>query len=100
MPSVINEKGNQPYIGLAPSNLAQSPIGMKGSEELLPGLSGVFLTSKGINPQYGQLANGPASLLAINGTFGRPINNNGDGSRAGVAFNDPLNAGLSSKDFG
>jgi len=100
MPSVINKNANHAYFGMSPNTLAQSTIGIKGSEELLPGLSGVFMASTGWNPQSGMLANGPASLVNINGTVGRPTVNNGDGSRAGQAFNDQLYVGLSSKDFG
>jgi predicted porin len=100
MPAIINKNANHSYFGMVPNGLSQTSVGIKGTEELLPGLSGVFMASTGINPQSGQLASGAASLMAINGTIGRPTINNGDASRAGQAFNDQLYVGLSSKDFG
>src|ERR1035438_2548995 len=67
---------------------------------VLPGWSGVFNASTGINPNSGH----PASEVGTN-----PLNNGlprasysfaGDGARAGQVFNDELYAGISSAHVG
>ncbi len=88
---------------MVPSGLSQTTLGIKGEEQLLPGLAGVFYASTGINPQSGQLANAPGSQAANNGLTGGANGNqslNADGTRGGQAFNDELYAGLASKTFG
>ncbi len=98
--SLLNKNANHAYFGVSPNNLTQTTIGLKGSEEFLPGLSGVFWASTGINPQSGQLANAPGSQVNNQGLNRLSYSLNGDGSRGGQAFNDQLYAGLSSKTFG
>ena len=98
--SLINKNATHSYFGIAPSGLSQTTIGIKGSTEILPGISGVFWASTGINPQSGQLANAPGSVADQNGLNRNAYSNNGDGSRGGQAFNDQLYAGLSSKTYG
>ncbi len=98
--SLINKYTNQPHWGVAQNNLSQTTLGVKGEEELLPGLSGVFMASTGINPQSGQLANMPGTMVSNQGLPRTAYSFSGDGGRGGQAFNDQLYAGLSSKDFG
>ncbi|WP_374544758.1 porin [Rhodoblastus sp.] len=98
--SLINKNANRSYFGVAPSGLSQSTLGVKGSYEILPGISGVFWASTGINPQSGQLANAPGSIVDNNGLNRNAYSNNGDGSRGGQPFNDQLYVGLSSKTYG
>ncbi len=98
--SLINKFGNHPYFGVAQNNLSQTTVGVKGEEELLPGLSGVFLASTGINPQSGQLANMPGTMVSNQGLSRTAYSYVGDGGRGGQAFNDQLFAGLASKEFG
>ncbi len=88
------------YFGVNPNGLSVSTVGIKGSEEILPGLSGVFMASTNINPQSGQLANAAGSIIDNNGLNRNSYSNLGDGSRGGQAFNDQLYVGLASKDFG
>ena len=85
---------------MAPSGLSQTTIGVKGEEELMPGLAGVFYASTGINPQSGQLANATGSQVANNGIPLGSQSMNIDGTRGGQAFNDQLYVGVSSKTFG
>ena len=85
---------------MAPSGLSQTTLGIKGEEELMPGLAGVFYASTGINPQSGQLANAPGSQVANNGLPLGSQSMNIDGTRGGQAFNDQLYVGVSSKTFG
>ena len=42
---------------IAPNNLSQTGLGIRGKEEFVQGWSVVFNASTGINPQSGQLAN-------------------------------------------
>jgi hypothetical protein len=46
---------------IAPNNLAQTGLGIRGKEELLPGWFVVFNASTGINPQSDQLADASAT---------------------------------------
>jgi len=98
--SLINKFTNRPYFGVAQNNLSQTTLGIKGEQELLPGLTGVFLASTGINPQSGQLANMPGTLVSNQGLARSAYSFSGDGGRGGQAFNDQLFVGLSSKEFG
>ena len=98
--SLINKYTNKPYWGIAPNNLSQTTLGVKGEEELLPGLAGVFMASTGINPQSGQLANMPGTMVSNQGLPRSAYSFSGDGGRGGQAFNDQLYAGLSSKTLG
>jgi predicted porin len=98
--NLISKNATHSYFGISPSNLAQSTIGIKGSTEILPGISGVFWASTGINPQSGQLANAPGSLVDQQGLNRNNFSNSGDGSRGGQAFNDQLYVGLASKTYG
>jgi predicted porin len=97
---MLNKAGRGGFFGFNPNGLANSNVGIKGSYEILPGVSGVFIASTLFNPQSGQLQNAPGSLVEQQGV---PLNlqsQNGDGSRGGQAFNDQLNVGFSSKEFG
>jgi predicted porin len=98
--SLVNRNGNQSEFLIAPNNLSQTTLGIRGKEEFLPGWSVVFNAATGINPQSGQLAN--ASLTDINdnglprGAYSEAI----DGSRAGQPFNDEFYGGVSSTELG
>ena len=98
--NLINKNATHSYFGVSPSNLSQTTVGIKGATELLPGLTGLFYASTGINPQSGQLANAPGSLVDQNGLNRNAYSNNGDGSRGGQAFNDQLYVGLANPIYG
>jgi len=97
---LVSKYATHPYFGFAPNGLSQSSLGIKGTQEILPGLSGVFMAQTGINPQSGQLANAPGSLVDNQGLNRNAYSNLADGSRGGQAFNDQLYVGLSSKTYG
>jgi predicted porin len=97
---VVNKNARAAYFGINPNGLSTSTLGVKGSVEVLPGWSGVFMASTNINPQSGQLANAPGSLIDQNGLNRNNFSMNGDGSRGGQAFNDQLYVGVASKEFG
>jgi predicted porin len=98
--NLINKNASHSYFGISPNNLSASTLGVKGSTEILPGISGVFWASTNINPQSGQLANAPGSQIDNNGLNRNNYSNNGDGSRGGQAFNDQLYVGLANPVYG
>jgi predicted porin len=98
--SLINRTGNRSQFLIAPNNLAQTGLGIRGREPLLPGWWGVFNASTGINPQSGQLASTLATDALNNGMPRASYSATVDGARAGQIFNDELYVGLSSDQFG
>src|SRR5208282_6565305 len=65
--SLVNRNGNHSQFLIAPNNLSQTGLGIRGKEEFLPDWSVVFNASTGINPQSGQLANASATDFINNG---------------------------------
>ena len=98
--SLVNRNGNHSQFLIAPNNLSQTGLGIRGKEELAPGWFAVFNASTGINPQSGQLANLAATNTADIGLPRSRYTFAGDGARAGQAFNDELYVGISSIQFG
>ncbi len=98
--SLVNRNGNRSQFLIAPNNLQQTGLGIKGKVEFLDDWFGVFNASTGINPQSGQLANMGATNTTNNGLARGSYSETGDGARAGQAFNDELFGGLSSTYFG
>ena len=98
--ALVNRNGYQHRFLVAPNNLQQTGVGIRGREEFLPGWSVVFNASTGINPQSGQLANASATNIANNGLPRSSYSIAIDGSRAGQAFNDEFYAGIASTYFG
>jgi predicted porin len=98
--SLVNRNGNHSRFLVAPNNLQQTGLGIRGREEFSPGWAVVFNASTGINPQSGQLANLGATNTLNAGLPRSSYSFAGDGARAGQAFNDELYAGLSSSKFG
>ena len=98
--SLINRNGNHSQFLIEPNNLSQTAIGLRGREQILPGWFGVFTASTGVNPQSGQLANLAATNTANAGLPRKSYSFAGDGARAGQAFNDELDVGISSEQFG
>src|SRR5271156_3816139 len=98
--SLVNRNGNHPQYLIAPNNLSQTGLGIKGTQEIFYGLSAVFNASTGFNPQSGQLANLAATNTINAGLPRSSYSFAGDGARAGQTFNDEIYAGLSSPVFG
>ena len=98
--SLVNRNGAGSRFLVAPNNLAQTGLGIRGKEEFAPGWSVVFNLSTGINPQSGQLANASYTDIADNGLPRSSYSEAIDGARAGQYFNDEYYGGISSKDFG
>jgi predicted porin len=98
--SLVNRNGYQHRFLIAPNNLQQTGLGIRGKEEFIPGWSVVFNASTGINPQSGLLANASQTDIINNGLPRASYSIAIDGARAGQPFNDEYYAGVSSKYVG
>ena len=96
----MNRNGYQRRFLVAPNNLSQTGLGIRGKVEFRPGWSVVFNASTGINPQSGLLANASATQIANNGLPRSSYSFAIDGARAGQPFNDQYYGGISSTHFG
>jgi predicted porin len=96
---IVQKNSNHSIMGVTPSNLSQSRVGLQGIEPLVGDWSGVFKLETFFNPQSGQISDALKSLAQNNG---RPLGSqttNLDSSVAGQAFQQSF-AGFSSKTFG
>jgi predicted porin len=98
--SLVNRNGSQHRFLVAPNNLQQTGLGIRGKEEFQPGWSVVFNASTGINPQSGLLANASKTDIINNGLPRSSYSYAIDGARAGQVFNDEIYGGVSSARFG
>jgi predicted porin len=98
--SLVNRNGYQHRFVVAPNNLSQTGLGIRGKEEFLPGWSIVFNASTGINPHSGLLANASQTDIVNNGLPRKSYSIAIDGARAGQPFNDEYYGGISSTHFG
>ncbi len=98
--SLVNRNGYQSRWVIAPNNLSQTGLGIKGKEQFLPGWYVVFNASTGINPQSGRLASMAQTNTTNNGLPRASYSETGDGARAGQPFNDEFYGGISSTQFG
>ena len=84
--NIVRQNSRGSVIGLTPSNMGQSRVGVQGVETLNDEWSAVFQLETFFNPQSGEVADSLKSLAANNG---RPLNAQTvgvDGSSAGQAF--------------
>jgi predicted porin len=98
--SLVNRNGYQHRFLIAPNNLQQTTLGVRGKVEFHPDWFVVFNASSGINPQSGLLANASATMTSNNGLPRSSYSYTIDGARAGQPFNDEIYAGISSERFG
>ena len=98
--SLVNRNGYQHRFLVAPNNLSQTGLGIRGKEEFLPGWFVVFNASTGINPQSGLLANASETDIINNGLPRASYSIAIDGARAGQPFNDEIYGGVSSEHVG
>jgi predicted porin len=97
--NIVRQNSNGSVVGVTPSNIGQSRVGLQGIEPLNDDLSGVFQLETFFNPQSGEIADSLKSLAVNNG---RPLTAqtvNVDGSSAGQAFQTAW-IGLKSARFG
>jgi predicted porin len=100
LPYLISKNGNRPYFGAAPNALSGSFVGLKGTEELFPGLSGVFNLQTSFLPTSGRLSDGLGSIVQNNGLSTTAQTTFADSSKDGQALNTAAWAGLSSPTYG
>ncbi|MGB6688417.1 MAG: porin [Terracidiphilus sp.] len=98
--SLVNRNGYEHRFLIAPNNLQQTGLGVRGKEEFAHGWSVVFNASTGINPQSGLLANASETDIINNGLPRASYSIAIDGARAGQPFNDEYYAGVSSAHVG
>lgn len=97
---LIQKNSNKSITSFGPNGLSQSKIGLKGKEEIVEGLSGVFNLEMGFLPTSGNLADALKSLTHNNGVPLAQQTTAADGGRAGQLFNGVAYLGLESKDWG
>ena len=97
--NIIRSNAHQSVIGMTPSNMGQSRVGLQGIEPLGKDWSAIFQVETFFNPQSGQIADSVRSLTANNG---KPVHEQSvavDGSSAGQAFQTAF-VGLTSERLG
>src|SRR5581483_3693102 len=65
--NIVRQNSRQSVLGLTPSNMGQSRVGLQGIEPLNEEWSATFQIETFFNPQSGQLADSVRSLIANNG---------------------------------
>src|ERR1700722_8228612 len=98
--SLVNRNGYQHRFVVAPNNLQQTGVGIRGREEFWNGWAVVFNASTGIHPNSGLLANASATDFNNNGLPRKSYSMAIDGARGGQPFNDEYYGGISSTSFG
>src|ERR1700733_3972263 len=84
--NIVRQNGQQSVIGLTPSNMGQSRVGLQGTEVLNEDWSAVFQVETFFNPQSGEIADSLKSLTVNNGRALTAQTVGVDGSSAGQAF--------------
>jgi predicted porin len=97
--NIVRQNSRQSVIGVTPSNMGQSRIGLRGIEALNDEWSAIFQVETLFNPQSGEIADSLKSLAVNNGLPLAKQTVGVDGSSAGQAFQTSY-AGLTSRRFG
>ena len=97
--NIVRQNSRNSVIGLTPSNMGQSRIGLQGMEPLNQDWFAIFQIESFFNPQSGEIADSLKSLTTNNG---RPLAEQSvgvDGSSAGQALQSAF-VGVNSARFG
>jgi predicted porin len=97
--NIVRQNGRQSVIGLTPSNMGQSRVGLLGIEPLNEDWSAVFQVETFFNPQSGEVADSLKSLAVNNGRSLATQSVGVDGSSAGQTFQTAW-IGIKSARFG
>ena len=97
--NIVRQNDDQSVIGLTPSNMGQSRVGLQGIEPLNDEFSAVFQIETFFNPQSGEIADSLKSLTVDNGRALTAQSIGVDGSSAGQAFQTAY-VGVKSMRFG
>ena len=65
--NIVRQNSRQSVLGMTPSNMGQSRVGLQGIEALNDDWSAVFQIETFFNPQSGEIANSLKSLAVNNG---------------------------------
>ena len=84
--NIVRQNSGGSVIGLTPSNMGQSRVGLQGTEVLNDDWSAVFQIETFFNPQSGEIADSLKSLVVNNGRSLTAQTVGVDGSSAGQAF--------------
>lgn len=97
--NIVRNNSRESVIGLTPSNMGQSRVGLQGIEPLTKEWSAVFQAETFFNPQSGEIADSLKSLAVNNGRTPATQSVGVDGSSAGQAFQTAW-VGIRSERFG
>jgi predicted porin len=97
--NIVRQNGQRSVIGLTPSNMGQSRVGLQGTEALNEDWSAVFQIETFFNPQSGEIADSLKSLAVNNGRSLTAQTIGVDGSSAGQALQTAW-VGVKSARFG
>jgi predicted porin len=97
--NIVRQNSRQSVIGLTPSNMGQSRVGLRGIEPLYDDWAAVFQAESFFNPESGQIADSLKSLVVNNGRSLATQSVGVDGSSAGQALQTAF-VGLQSARFG
>ena len=97
--NIVRQNSREPVIGLTPSNMGQTRVGVQGIEPVGGDWSAVFQAETFFNAQSGEIANSLESLAVNNGRSLGSQSVGVDGSSAGQVFQSAF-IGLKSLRFG
>jgi predicted porin len=97
--NIVRQNSREPVIGLTPSNMGQTRVGVQGIEPVGGDWSAVFQAETFFNPQSGEIADSLKSLAVNNGRSLGSQSVGVDGSSAGQVFQTAF-IGLKSLRFG
>jgi predicted porin len=98
--SLVQKNDYDSPVGLTPSNLSQSRIGLSGNEPLVGDWAGVFRLETFFNPQSGDLSDGIKAVALNNGKAATSQVSGVDTSVAGQLFAGAANVGFASPTYG
>jgi predicted porin len=98
--SLVQKNDYDSPVGLAPSNLSQSRIGLSGNEPLIGDWSAVFKFETFFNPQSGDIADGVKAVALNNGKALTSQTTGVDTSVAGQLFSGAAYIGFASPTYG
>ena len=97
--NIVRQNSDRSVIGLTPSNMGQSRVGLQGIEPLFADWSAIIQVETFFNPQSGEIADSLKSLAVNNGRALTAQSVGVDGSSAGQAFQTAF-VGLTSAQYG
>ena len=97
--NIVRQNSAGSALGLTPSNMGQTRVGLQGIEPLLGDWAAVFQAETFFNPQSGEIADSLKSLTVNNGRSLATQSVGVDGGSAGQAFQTAF-VGLQSARFG